>query len=191
MMGTRASKLDDKYFLDGLKRSDTKAFADLFDIYYVNLVMFCGNYIKDLHQCEDVVSGVFVRLWEMREWIDISGSLKAYLLNSVRNRALNEIRHRRVRDEHIRNLCREDALESRDADDYILYTDMRRILDKAVDAMPDKVRESYLMYKECGMKSAEIAKKMNVTQRTIELRICRALSILRRCVENVMLLVVL
>ena len=63
-MRTEVERLDDKYFLEGLKRSDTKAFEALFDLYYANLVMFCGNYVKDIHRCEDIVSGVFVNLWE-------------------------------------------------------------------------------------------------------------------------------
>ena len=67
---------------------------------------------------------------------------------------------------------------------------MRRILDKAVDALPEKIRESYVMYRDGGMKSSEIAKNMNVTQRTIELRVCKALSILRRCLECIILLLV-
>ena len=157
-MRTEVGRLDDKYFLEGLKRSDTKAFEALFDLYYANLVMFCGNYVKDIHRCEDIVSGVFVNLWERREGIMISKSLKAYLLNAVKNRALNEIRHDKVIYEHARN---------------------------------EKIRESYVMYKDCGMKSSEIAEKMNVTQRTIELRICRALSILRKCLECIILLLVI
>ena len=166
-MRTEVERIDDKYFLEGLKRSDTKAFEALFDLYYANLVMFCGNYVKDIHRCEDIVSGGFV------------------------NRALNEIRHDKVIYEHARNVCRGDVLEVYDVDDYILYTDMRRILDRAVDTLPEKIRESYVMYKDCGMKSSEIAEKMNVTQRTIELRICRALSILRKCLECIILLLVI
>lgn len=189
-MKTEAGRLDDKYFLEGLKRSDTKVFEALFDLYYANLVMFCGNYLKDIHKCEDIVSGVFVTLWERREKITISKSLKAYLLNAVKNRALNEVRHDKIRYEHARNVCLYDALEIYDVDDYVLYTDMRRILDKAVDALPEKIIESYVMYRDGGMKSSEIAKKMNVTQRTIELRVCKALSILRRCLECIILLLV-
>lgn len=45
-MKTEAGRLDDKYFLEGLKRSDTKVFEALFDLYYANLVMFCGNYLR-------------------------------------------------------------------------------------------------------------------------------------------------
>ena len=190
-MKTEGGQLDDKYFLEGLRRSDTKAFEALFDLYYANLVMFCGNYVKDLHRCEDIVSGVFISLWENRDRIEISKSLKAYMLNAVKNRALNEIRHDRVKYEHSNNVCRGDLLEVYDVDDYILYTDMRRILDKALDALPEKIRESYVMYRDCGMKSSEIAKRMNVTQRTIELRICRALSILRKCLGCIILLLVI
>lgn len=172
---------DDDWLLSGLKRSDTAAFAELFDRYYMDLVMFCGNYICNQHACEDVVSTVFMNLWVKRETTNVEKSLKAYLLNSVKNRALNEIRHSRVKAEHVRSISTDEVLGVRDVENYILYSDMKARIDRAVGTFPEKIRESYVMYMEEGMKSAEIARRLNVTQRTVELRISKALSILRKC----------
>ena len=178
-----AGSLDDKYYLDGLKNSDAKVFGELFDLYYANLVMFCGNYIRDLHKCEDVVSDVFVALWERRDGITISRSLKSYLLNAVRNKALNEIRHDSVRYKYAERMTHNDILEVYDVDDYILYTDERKLLAKGIEALPEKIREVYVLSRDSGLSSSEIARAMNVTQRTVELRISRALSLLRSCLE--------
>ncbi len=189
-MGKNDTRIDDNHFLNGLRRSDTQAFTDLFDRYYVDLVMFCGNYIRDLQQCEDIVSGIFMRLWEKRESLSVEKSLKSYLLSAVRNRALNEIRRDRICREHIRDLRIEESAGVYDVDSYILYSDMRILIDKAVSGLPEKIKESYIMRIECGMKSAEIARKLNVTQRTVELRISRALSVIKKCVVGLLLLII-
>ncbi|MGN0190069.1 MAG: RNA polymerase sigma-70 factor [Candidatus Cryptobacteroides sp.] len=171
---------DEKYLIRGIVESDRKAFSALFDIYYVDLVMFCGNYVGDLEKCRDIVSSVFMTLWENGPKIRIEKSLKSYLLNMVRNRALNEIRHSRVVETHVNEIACGGILASHDVENYILYTDMKSRIEKTVSSMPDKIRETYLCFVEEGMKSKDIAQACNVSQRTVELRINKALELLRK-----------
>ena len=171
---------DDEYFIRGIADSDKKAFSDLFDTYYVSLVMFCATYIHDLEQCRDIVSGLFCYLWEKGKDICVSTSLRAYLLNAVRNRALNEIRHRKIVDGHVRSSISQGILSSHDVDNYILYADMKERLENIVSGMPEKVQETYRCYIEEGMKSKDIAVVQNVTQRTVELRLNAAFAILKK-----------
>jgi len=177
-MDNKAEKFGDAYFIAGIRKSDKKAFSDLFDVYYVSLVMFCGTYICDLEVCRDIVSSVFQTLWEKGPYLKIEKSLKAYLLNTVRNRALNEIRHRKVVDCFAKE--NEVLLASHDVDNYILYSEMSERLEKTVSAMPEKVRQAYRFYIEEGMKSSDIALVQQVSQRTVELRISKAFEILRK-----------
>lgn len=181
---------DDDLLLSGLKRSDRDAFSELFDRYYVDLVMFCGTFICNVHECEDIVTNVFIALWERREELRIRKSIRSYLVNAVKNRAFNEIRNRRIRDEHIRNIGLDSLPGVWDVDDYILYSDMKTRIEKAVGSFTEEIRESYEMYMEEGLKSAEIAGKLNVSQRTVERRLNKALSILRRCTISLVLMII-
>lgn len=181
---------DDDLLLSGLKRSDRDAFSELFDRYYVDLVMFCGTFICNVHECEDIVTNVFIALWERREELRIRKSVRAYLVNAVKNRAFNEIRNRRIRDEHIRNIGLDSLPGVYDVDDYILYSDMKTRIEKAVGSFTEEIRESYEMYMEEGLKSAEIAGKLNVSQRTVERRLNKALSILRGCTISLILMII-
>ena len=178
---------DDDWLLSGLKRSDRDAFAELFDRYYTDLVMFCGTFICNIHECEDIVTNVFIALWEKREGLRIRKSLRAYLVNAVKNRAFNEIRNMRIRDGHIRSISLDTVPGVYDVDDYILYSDMKARIERAVGSFPEEVRESYEMYMEEGLKSVEIAGKLNVSQRTVERRLNKALSILRKCAVSLIL----
>lgn len=177
-MARKQDKYSEEYLLEGIRKSDKKAFSDLFDVYYVSLVMFCGTYISDLELCRDIVSSVFHTLWEKGPYLRIDKSLKSYLLNTVRNRALNEIRHRKVVDGYARES--EGLLASHDVDNYILYSEMRRRLELTVSSMPEKVQEAYRFYMEEGMKTSDIAIVQKVTQRTVELRINKAFEILKK-----------
>lgn len=190
MVGTKDTQ-DEKYLIAGIRTSDRKAFEKLFDIYYVDLVMFCGKYISDWETCRDIVSSIYMTLWDNGPGIRIERSLKSYLLNMVRNRALNEIRHHKVIQTHITAIASEgaDILASDDTDNYVLYTEMRARIDTTISQMPDKIRQTYISFMEEGMKSRDIALAENVTQRTIELRINKALEILRKSLAVIAIII--
>lgn len=143
-MTDKTNKYDQEYIMKGIREGDRLAFSILFDTYYVSLVMFCGTYIKDIEECRDIVSMVFINLWEKGPHIHIDKSLKAYLLNAVRNKALNYIRHCKVVDGYMQELGNNSLLESHDVDNYILYHDTKNRLENVVSTMPDKVRETYI-----------------------------------------------
>lgn len=175
-----ATHHEDNWYIDGIRGSDTSVFSDFFDEYYLDLVMFCGNYIRNLHVCEDIVTSVFLRVWERRDALREGHSLKAYLITSVRNRAMSELRHRRVKDEHERRVLTDSILEVNDVENYIFYSDLKRDYDSIVGALPETVRETFLMFMEDGMKTRDISEKMNITQRAVEMRLKKAMETIRK-----------
>lgn len=78
--------------LKALREGKKEALAGAFNWYYKDLVLFAGNYIRNLPQCEDIVQNVFIRLWEERAGLHIESSLKSYLIRAVRNACLDHIR---------------------------------------------------------------------------------------------------
>ena len=92
---------DDRFLVIALKQDDKQAFTRLFHAYYKDLVLFGGTYIPEKSTCEDIVQNIFLKLWNDRKSLVIENSLKSYLLKAVRNYCLDELRHRRIIDEHI------------------------------------------------------------------------------------------
>ena len=187
-MSEKTNKFDEEYIIKGIREADKLAFSVLFDTYYVSLVMFCGTYIKDIEECRDIVSSVFIHLWEKGEHIHIDKSLKAYLLNAVRNKALNHIRHCKVIDGYMQEIGSRGLLASHDVDNYILYHDTKNRLEHIVSTMPDKVREAYRFFMEEGMKTKDISLIQGVTQRTVELRLNKAFEILKKALSIIVML---
>ncbi len=174
-----AGHYDDRHYMEGITGGDTRVFADFFEEYYPDLVMFCGNYVRNLHSCEDIVLSVFVHIWEAGATLRIDRSLKSYLLAAVRNRAMNELRHHRVRNEHSERVLSGGVLEDNGVEDYIFYSELRRDYDEVVDGLPEPVRKTFLMFMEEDMKTRDISESLNITQRAVELRLKKAFSLIR------------
>jgi len=70
-------------------------FEDLFRTHFSSLCFFSLKYVSDLDASKEIVHSVFVKLWERRNELDTTASLKSYLFTSVHNRSLNYIRDRK------------------------------------------------------------------------------------------------
>lgn len=176
--------MEEQDLLIELKRGDKKAYSLLFNKYYKDLVLFGGNFLPDKAVCEDIVQNIFLKLWNNREALIIETSLKSFLLKSVRNSCLDEIKHKVVVREHESYVINFDPSDDMDTENYVLYSDLQAQLDKALDKLPAVCREAFEMNRLAGLKYKEIAEQLNVSERTVEVRIGKALGLLRRYLKE-------
>lgn len=179
-----AAHHDDNWYIEGIRESDTSVFSDFFDEYYLDLVMFCGNYVRNLQTCEAIVTSVFLSVWEKRVTLAPGRPIKPYLITAVRNRAMNEIRHHKVKDVHERRVLEDSILEINDVENYIFYSELKSNYDSIVDGLPETIRDTFLMFMEDGMKTMDISKKMNITQRAVEMRLKKALDMIKKSLTH-------
>ena len=176
--------MQEPQLLIGLKQGDTGVFSFLFKTYYRNLVLFAGTYIPDRARCEDLVQGVFLKLWDEHETLEITASLKSYLLAAVKNSCLDEIRRRHIVRDHetyTLSLHRPDEI---DTENYVLYSDLYHRLTEALSMLPDNYRQAFEMNRFEGLKYKEIAARLKVSERTVEVRIGKALLLLRQYLKD-------
>ncbi|TSA38743.1 MAG: RNA polymerase sigma-70 factor [Porphyromonadaceae bacterium] len=171
--------LEEKYLLEELRRGNKAAFTLLFHKYYKDLVIFGGNFLHDKGRCEDIVQDIFLKLWTNHEEFEIDSSLKSFMLRSVQNSCLDELRHRKVVREHESYSEWVDFTDNNDTENYILYSDLKSSLDEALNKLPEVCREAFQMNRFEGLKYKEIAERLNVSERTIEVRIGKAIGLLR------------
>lgn len=183
--------MEEKYLLNRLQEGDEKAFTVLFRYYYKDLVLFGGTFIPDRVICEDIVQSIFLKLWNDRTSLIIQTSLKSYLLRSVRNSCLDEIRHRHIIHEHESHTLQNNVLYDIDTENYILYSDLRRHLNNALDKLPSEYREAFELNRFDGLKYREIAERLQVSERTIEVRIGKAIHLLRKYLKDFIVLLLL
>ena len=173
-----------------LKTGDIDNFTEIFSIFYPSLYAFSRKYISDPDDAKDIIQNVFVNIWEKRNEIVIHTSLKSYLLKMVSNACLNEIKRRNV----INNLeatLRIKLLEEENRrivqERYTYeFLDSKKLtkLKQAIEKLPDSCKEIFKMSRFQEMKNREIAEELNISVRTVETQIYRALKSLRSNLQD-------
>ncbi len=159
---------------------DRMAFDFVFRRYYPGLVVFASQFTLETGSAEEIVQDFFVNLWEKRTNLLASGSLKSYFFMAVRNRCFNFLKRKKVEREVIealRQFSRQSLLF--DPDLYVAG-ELQEKITRAVNALPRRCREIFMMSRFEGMKNDEIAKTLNLSKRTVETHISNALVSLRK-----------
>lgn len=175
---------EEKDLLEALRRGNRAAFSILFNKYYRDMVLFAGHFLHDKSRCEDIVQGVFLKVWASREQLAILSSLKSFLLKSVQNSCLDELRHQKVVREHERYSEAFSRFDTMETEQYVLYADLKGSLDKALGQLPPACLQVFRMNRFEGLKYREIAQKLDVSERTVEVRMGKALCLLRTYLDG-------
>ena len=174
-----------------LKTGDNSAFSFIFTALYKDLVMFASSFTHDLGNAEEIVQEVFVRLWEEHESIEISISLRSYLLKLVQNKCIDLYRHNKIKQTHNNFILKSSSQFEFDTDNYIFYSELKEQLFNALEIMPKPISEAFQMNRFKGLKYHEIADIMGVSVRTIEVRIGRALYFLRNFLKDYFAIIII
>ena len=157
---------------------DLKVFKKLFNTYYSDLVGFTASIIYDEDEAVDIVQEIFYHLWDHAEEINITTSLKHYLFTAARNKALNLIKHYRIRDKH-ENGIREAFLMAGEADSG-LNEERLDMLMKAVEDLPPQMKKVITLKVSSGKQYSEIAEDLGLSINTVKTHMKRAMDILRK-----------
>lgn len=170
--------MDDRELLARVRSGDEGAYDTVFRSWYPVLVRVAGALLHDTDAAEEVAQDVMHELWRRRHLLDADVSLRAYLLRSIRNRSLNHLRHLRVRRQT------EPAVEEGynapiAADQPMVAQELSEAVRKALDELPPRCREVFDLSRVHGLKYAEIAESLDISQKTVEAQMGKALRHLR------------
>jgi RNA polymerase sigma-70 factor (ECF subfamily) len=170
--------MDDRALLQKIQAGDEGAYDSAFRAWYPVLVRVATALLHDTDAAEEVAQDVMVELWRRRHVLDAGVTLGAYLLRSVRNRSLNQLRHLKVRKK-----SEADVAALYDApvgsDQPIVATELAVAAKQAVAELPPRCREIFELSRVHGLKYAQIAEALDISQKTVEAQIGKALKILR------------
>jgi len=134
-------------------------------------------------EAEELVQDVMFKVWERREHLAMGDELKTYLYRATRNHALNLLRRRRLERLWQAMLPREEpSVAAEEPDD---SSELERAVRAAIDALPDRCREVFLLSREHGLSYAAIAATMGISVKTVETQMGRALKALRFSLRGV------
>ena len=158
---------------------DKGAFEELFRSFFPSQVLFAQKYVPDQDTAKEIVHNVFLNLWEKRQQVDAGSPMKSYLFTSVHNRCLNYIRDQKKFDRDETRFQRLDSTEFSDGVDRLEEQELEQRIYDALQALPEKCKEVFMLNRFEGLKYAEIAEKLNISVKTVETQMSRALKILR------------
>ncbi len=173
-------ELDDKWIIEGIKKGEESAFKALFQVYYAQLVVFARKVVVDDDLARDLVQDVIVGFYEKRKTLNIHTSLKAHMYQSVRNRCLNQLKHSQIRRDHHANIFVDKKNEESYVEDKLQETELEHKIYDVVKSLPDQCRKIFEMSRFDGTPNQQIADELNLSKRTVETQISKALKVLRK-----------
>jgi RNA polymerase sigma-70 factor, ECF subfamily len=165
-----------------LKKGNKKSFEKLFLNTYESLCEYSASITKSAEDAEGAVQDVFASIWQNRLTLEDDVNIKAFLFKSVRNRSLDIVQHKGIRQKYQDTVLTLYQSASKGSD--LLTSTLIKRVREEVENLPEKSKVVYLLHRRDGLTYAEIADVLGISKKTVESRMTKALKILRERLEN-------
>lgn len=163
---------------------DITAFEMLFRTYYQPLCRYAYSFLQDKESAEEIVQSTFLMVWEKRDTLAIRTSVKPYLYAMVRNACLNVLKHEKIKQKHAGE---ELAVADRSYDSVsqmVASNELEYKIKAALERLPEQCRIVFKLSRFEELKYAEIAEQLNISVKTVENHMGKALKIMREQLKD-------
>ena len=166
-----------QYLQSRISRFDDRlAYKELFTSFYSPLIQFVTGIIKSRHSAEEVVSDLFLKIWENRETLEEIQNLRVYCFVAARHLSINQL-EKQKRHQHldIEDYKSQLIHTAPDPEQSMISEEMHRCIQKVVEELPPRCKLSFKLVKEYGFKYKEAAEILQISEKTIENQLAIAL----------------
>ncbi|MEL4309039.1 RNA polymerase sigma factor [Joostella sp. CR20] len=168
---------DKDYFLfKSLQKQDENALKKLYDQYWKKMYVYALKVLNDQQLCEDIIQEIFISLWEKAASVKIN-NIESYLFKALKYKIVNALRDQKyvyINEEHLNLIPSENNVKN-----ILEYKDLESQLNETINDLPEKCRNVFYLSRMENYSNVEIAKELNISIRTVETHISKALKHLR------------
>ncbi len=173
-------------------------FDDLFGKHYPELLFYAGRFLPE-QEAEDIVQDVFYELWENKESIDLGENIRAYLYRMVYSRSINLIKRKELENKYSAHQeafhkYRTSFYQSRYAGNIIekiVNKELGDEIEQAINQLPERCREVFRLSYLQELKNKEIAEVLDISLRTVEAHMYKALKQLRELLQHLKIFLII
>jgi len=169
-----------------LKKGDQDSFKKVYDHFYSRLLYFVLEYVLNSDVAENIIQDTFLTLWEKKMLLKPDTNLNAYLYTVAKNNSLKYLRdkkyslklfvsHQFSTSELELNVCTLEKLDTSD----LIFKEIESIISQTIETLPEQCRIVFEYSRFEQKKNKEIAKILNISTKTVEGHITKALKIFR------------
>lgn len=160
-------------------------FNFLFTTYYKQLCIYAYHYVHDMESAKELVQEAYIKLWGKILSNDDYSLLKSFLYTMVRNAAIDHLRHSKTHSEYEQKILAYSNEEYSTFDDIIINELEEKITD-AIEKLPPQCRKIFQMNRLENKKYKEIAEELQISVKTVEAQISKALLFLKSELKNLL-----
>ena len=162
-----------------VKKENKLAFKELYERYSGLLYVQALKKTKNEDEAKDIVQEIFISLWNKRAELNFHSSVLSYLFKAVHNRALNIFVHQKYHDDYIISLQNYLNQAPAEADSLLREKELALIIDRAIQDLPERMREIFQLSRHEHLSHKEIADKLGISELTVKTQVKRALRAIR------------
>ena len=175
-----------------LQAGDITAFEMIFKNFYQPLCNYAYTFVQDRDEAEEIVQATFLSVWEKRDNLTIHTGVKPYLYAMVRNASLNVLKHEKIKQQHAAVELAVAERSSESVSRTVMASELEERIYKALNKLPEQCRLIFKLSRFEELKYAEIADQLNISVKTVENQMGKALKIMREQLKDYLpLLIVL
>lgn len=157
-----------------------EAYECIYNNYWQPLYAYVYNRLKSKEAAEEIIQEVFFSLWSRRETLEITHSLSAYLYTAVKYQLFNYIKADKVRKTYADHFTRyEKKMTDNSNEENIEFSDLITAVEKEVTKLPEKCQQVFRMSRNEHRSIRDIAALLNISHKTVENHLTKALRHLR------------
>jgi RNA polymerase sigma-70 factor (ECF subfamily) len=180
------SHLTDTELTNLLKEGNSLAYTEIFERYTEVLLRHAFRFLSVQDEANDVVQDVFLLLWQKRETIVFQTSLSAYLYAAVRNRIFDMVSHQKVVSRYAESISNFMEQDYNITDYQVREKILAAIIEKEIEALPEKMRQIFLLSRKEQLSYKEIAEQLNITDQTARQQVYNAVKKLKLKISSLL-----